>query len=106
MCIRDRSSDLVAEFEKVYLEFFSVKQGWENEGHRKNKRVFVIVCATQKTWHTMLTTKFKAERGKLRDDSEVLAARAKFGAKRKIAVSDAAEDSTAKRCYRPEVQYF
>jgi len=67
---------------------------------------FVIVCATQKTWHTMLTTKFKAERGKLRDDSEVLAARAKFGAKHKTTVSDAAQESTAKRCYRCEVQHF
>jgi len=53
---------------------------------------FVIVCATQKTWHTMLTTKFKAERGKMRDETQVLAARAKFGAKRKTAVS---EGSTA-----------
>jgi len=68
--------------------------------------VCFVMCAAQKTWHTMLTTKFKAERGKLRDDSEVLAARAKFGAKRKTSITDAVEDSAAKRCYRSEVQYF
>lgn len=51
----------------------------------------------------MLISKFKSERGKLKDNTEVSAARCKYSAKRKLGISTEPEGSEAKRCSRLEV---
>jgi hypothetical protein len=56
----------------------------------------------QQTWLAMLTTKFKAERVKCKDNPAVKAAQAKFASKRRLTVNDD-EATTAKRCCRTEV---
>ena len=68
--------------------------------------LFIILmfhAFTQKTWLSMMTTKFKSERSKIKDDCTVLAARSKFSAKRKLAASSDDQALTAKRVRRPEV---
>ena len=55
----------------------------------------------------MLITKFKSERGKLKENAEVAAARTKYSAKRQLiaATESESEPSEAKRCSRLEVKY-
>lgn len=53
----------------------------------------------------MLITKFKSERGQLKDNTEVTAARSKFSAKRKLSTVTEHETSEAKRCIRLEVNF-
>lgn len=72
---------------------------------------FVYSCFSymlQRTWMSLLTTKFKYERQKLNDIAEVKACRKKFASKRRSAVNDGNDDGdngTAKRCRRVDVSY-
>ena len=66
--------------------------------------LFAFLFLQQKTWHAMLTTKFKSERGKLKTNLDVVAARVKYSAKRKLLPAQTDESATeAKRCCRMQV---
>ena len=69
--------------------------------------IYIIVCYfIQRTWMSLLTTKFKYERQKLNNDAEVQACRRKFASKRRLAVNDddqADNGGTAERCRRVDV---
>jgi hypothetical protein len=62
-------------------------------------------CQPYKTWHAMLATKFKSERGKMSKHPHVQAARCKYSVMRKlipVVVDTSASDKQAKRCSRPQ----
>ena len=73
-----------------------------------NENVPGINYILQRTWMSLLTTKFKYERSKLNNVPEVQACRKKFASKHKSSADDGNNgegegSGTAKRCRRVDV---